>query len=98
MAACYVVLFNFKSSSRIPVDTIEEVFDPFKDWLRFHPESWLVYTDLTPKEIRNRLQAALKTEDPSIVVLETQMSGWAAYANEKVRSWIRRDHDDETGV
>jgi hypothetical protein len=90
MASRYVVIFNFGTKAA-PIDKIRSVFRKLKDWLRIIPEAWIVYSDLTAKEIRDRLEDELKDEDPTIVVLKADGS-WAAYASETIRGWFRDDH------
>ena len=87
MAGHHVVLLNFPGE--VPTEKLNKFFNNLKDWLRFSPESWLVYTALSASELRDRLHEEFKTEDPSILILPTTLDGWAAFAKVLPREWIK---------
>ncbi len=96
MTAGYrVILFNFKAGQSVPVSKIRDVLDRCKDWLKFHPEAWLVYTALPLSELRDRLTAAFKSEDPSILVLEIDIAKWSAYSTAVSREWVKRQRNSD---
>lgn len=95
MSEYYVVIFNFKTRSSIPIAKIKGVLEGLKDWLRFSPEAWIVYTALSPAELRARLKGAVAEEDPSILVIKADLSEWAAYATTVPRDWLKRNRDDD---
>lgn len=93
MAGYYVVLFNFPAGVSTPVERIAELFNLLKDWLRFTPEGWLVYTSLKPGEIREKLRKEFEKEDPSILIVPTDLSGWSIYSNSVSRDWLKKERD-----
>jgi hypothetical protein len=95
MAGYLAVLFNFSASSGFPVEKIKSELDKCKDWLRVGRDSWLVYTDLSPTNLRDRLRKLLEEEDPTIVVLRVDLSGWSAYAKTMPREWLKKKRSSD---
>jgi hypothetical protein len=90
MAGYYVVLLNFPTKTA-PIERIKTVLDALKDWMRFTSEGWLIYTGLGSAEVRDRLKAEFEAEDPSILIVATDLSGWSAYATSVSRDWIKSE-------
>lgn len=95
MLRLYAVLLNFSGAP--PVDRIKELFAPLKDWLRFSPEGWLVFTGLNAADLRDRIRDKFAAENPDILVIEASDAEWALFAGKTAREWMRRDHAAMSG-
>jgi hypothetical protein len=93
MARHFVVLLNY-GVKPVASEKVQAVLDSTKDWLRFSPQGWLVYTNLTAGILRDRLKAALAVENPNIVVVTSDMEDWAVYAQQVTREWLQRERTE----
>jgi len=93
----YAVMLH--DSLSIEDNKVKEHFNKYKDWLRFGSEAWLVYTDMSATEVRDSIRKEFESEDPSILVIPTDLSGWSAYSKEMPRNWLKKERDgDLSGV
>jgi hypothetical protein len=92
MASYYSLMINAADGILKP-DDVEAVLNDLKDWLRFNASGWLVYTSLTPPELRQKLRDKLSGKDFSILIVASDITNWAAFSKPLSREWIKKQRE-----
>jgi hypothetical protein len=89
MASLYVVLFKFDTP--LAPEVVDAEMGKFKDWLRWKPDAWVIYTDLKASEIRERFKKMAPEDPPSMMIMEITGTSWATWAKDPARSWLNKE-------
>jgi hypothetical protein len=94
MSKFFVVSFNHQSVL-IPPNTIEAELAKLKDWARFSPTTWIVWSDLKAKEIYELLEP-LRTAKQYMFVGEMGSSpNWYSYMSQKIIDWMKQERPED---
>ena len=83
--------FKTKSPTAEVIEEVEAVLNKAKDWLRYAPNCWLIYTSVGPKTWHERLKQIPWMAEQSYLICSvdpTKKSGWLART---VWDWINQD-------
>ena len=94
MAQFLFVSFNFQS---VPIlaDKIEEKLAVTKDWARFSPTTWIVWTELTPKELYGILEPLRTAKQFSFVAEMGAQPEWYAFMSQNLIDWMRQERPSQ---
>jgi hypothetical protein len=79
-------------SGEVPdLSKIEEVFQPALDWIRYGPQSWVLYTTTELDTWRDRLRACpvIKEADPFLLT-EFKVGEYSGYQRQAFWDWIHK--------
>lgn len=92
MAKLVLITMKFANGS-VPYEAIAAKVGRAKDWARFQPSSWLIWTDLEPQEWFDRLSPLIEPSDTLFVVEIARH--WKGQLDTKVAQWMERDRSDD---
>jgi hypothetical protein len=88
-----LLLITIEFSDREPIhEEVAAKIGRAKDWARFSPSGWLVWTDLTASEWYERLVPLLKKNEHILVIEVTRTL--KGRVPKKVADWLQRDQRD----
>jgi hypothetical protein len=87
---------HFKNGSPTAerIEEVESVLNKAKDWFRYAPNCWLIYTSMEPPTWHERLQKIVWIRQQSYLIVKVDVknkSGWLARA---AWDWINQDRSD----
>jgi len=88
MSKHYILTLN-TFDRPVPYEKLQEELNKFKDWARYAPKNWIIWTSLDSEEIYKRIRSTLDPKDQLLVIKADpgDHRGWLA--NESVE-WFKR--------
>jgi hypothetical protein len=77
----------------LPYESIENVLDKAKDWVRYSPNSYILYTTTSVQTWYTRLRRILDEKD-NIFVVELNIENRQGWLPKSVWEWLRKDRSD----
>ena len=68
-------------------ERLSELVKSYDKWARLGGSAYLIYTDSTPKQVRDRLREALDSNDKLYVGVSPAPSAWVGISD-NVSNWI----------
>jgi hypothetical protein len=88
------VAFSLTAKRSIPSDQIQGVLNWAKDWVRYAPNCYILYTHTDVDIWFDRLQKILNEND-TIFIVEINIENRQGWVPKSVWEWIRKDRPSE---
>jgi hypothetical protein len=88
------VSFNFPRQSK--VEELEPIFDKARDWVRYAPNCWIIWTSVSPRQWLGRLRPVLRSGE-HVLICRVDLQERAGWLPGWVWEWIDRSRADRTG-
>lgn len=85
------VNFKDKSPTSEVLSEIEAVLDSGKDWYRYAPNCWIVYTNQTAKTWHDRLKEIPWMSKQSYLVIEINVDERSGWLPRDTWDWLKKD-------
>jgi hypothetical protein len=72
-------------------EEIEEKLNKAKDWLRYAPNCWLLYTSISASEWGERLRSLPTMEGCRLLVCEVNLKNKGGWLPKSVWDWMNKD-------
>ena len=72
-------------------EEIETVLNKAKDWLRYAPNCWLVWTAVGTGLWAERLRAVLADKDNAFLILEVKLQDYSGWLMDDAWKWINKE-------
>ena len=87
--AIYVVGYDIHPSKGEKYDKLEAAIQAIGDWWHCLDSTWLVVSDLSAAEIRDRIWAVMESDDQLLVVrYDPPHSAWVGF-KDKCQTWLK---------
>lgn len=73
------------------IDEVETILNKAKDWFRYAPNCWLIYTGRDPKTWHERLKQIPWMPDQSYLICEVDISNKSGWLARSAWDWINKD-------
>lgn len=91
MTAKYLHLgFTFRGGRSAPTQRIQEVLNKARDWVRYAPNCYILYTTADVQTWYGRLRDVIHERD-HILVVELNIENRQGWLPKSIWDWIRRD-------
>lgn len=70
---------------------LDDIFNKAKDWIRYAPNCWLVYTNSDPAKWYGRLKAHLS--DEPFLIVEVDLNNRQGYLPKEAWDWIKKQRN-----
>ena len=77
------------SNPDIDFDKVEAKLDKAKDWLRYAPGSWLIYTNQSAETWYSRISQVVGSKDPLVLVCEANLDERAGKLSPEAWKWMK---------
>ena len=77
------------SNPDIDFEAVEEKLNRAKDWLRYAPGSWLIYTNQSAKTWYDRISEVLASKYPIVLVCEANLDDRAGRLSPDAWKWMK---------
>ena len=81
--------FNF--SAPIDRSIINKEFDSARDWIRYSPDCWILYTALSPSRWRQRLLSVPEIKKHSFFICKIDIDESDGFLPNHVWKWIEKE-------
>jgi hypothetical protein len=87
MPATVLIGYDLNQPVQNYTELIEEIKKISSTWWHCLDSTWLVRTDLSPDQIRNRLKRTLDPNDELLVVLASPPAAWSGF-DQQCSDWL----------
>jgi hypothetical protein len=88
MARFLSITFNY--GARVEPATVKTTLDAAKDWAKYAPNCWIIWTEQTPEYWYGKLKPLLHPED-LIFIVEINVPTRAGWIQKTIVEWFVRD-------
>lgn len=85
----YHISFQFDSGNHLTAE-LDPIFNKAKDWIRYAPNCWIIYTSQDPDKWYNSIKKAIDKED-NFMMLEVNPSTKTGWMPLDVWEWFDKD-------
>jgi hypothetical protein len=85
--------FGFQFSGPLDTSVIEKQLDRAKDWIRYAPNCWVVYTRVSPARWRRRLLAVHEIRPHSFFICEIDPEDSDGFIRKSFWQWIEKEKE-----
>jgi hypothetical protein len=82
--------FAFEDGRSAPTKEIQSVLNKARDWVRYAPNNYILYTTSDVEVWYNRLKKVIH-EDDSVFIVEINIENRQGWIPGKVWDWIKKD-------
>lgn len=84
------VNFRKKSPTSGEIDEIQEVLNKARDWYRYAPNCWLIYTSQPPAVWKNRLREVPCMAEVLMLIAPIDLSERSGWLTKDTWDWIKK--------
>jgi hypothetical protein len=70
---------------------IEESFNKARDWLRYAPDCWIIYTSISPTVWSERLRSLKTMEDCKFLICEVNLKNKGGWLPKSAWDWMNKE-------